>query len=100
MSTNASLCPICNTPMNFEKREIKKGIYAQVEVCPKCLEEFIDLKEHEKVYREYFSKAFKSGNSIAVRIPKELADKIGLKDGTPLKIDIEDDNKIVIEARA
>ena len=86
--------------MNFEKRELKKGIYAQVEVCPKCLEEFIDLKEHEKVYREYFSKAFKSGNSIAVRIPKELADKIGLKDGTPLKINIEDDNKIVIEARA
>ncbi|WP_424356540.1 AbrB/MazE/SpoVT family DNA-binding domain-containing protein [Methanocella sp. MCL-LM] len=86
--------------MSFEKREIKKGIYAQVEVCPKCLEEFIDLKEHEKVYREYYSKAFKSGNSLAVRIPKELADKIGLQEGTPLKIGLGDDGKITIEARA
>jgi hypothetical protein len=86
--------------MSFEKREIKTGIYAQVEVCPKCLEEFIDLKEHERVYREHFSKAFKSGNSIAVRIPKDLADKIGLQEGTPIKIELEDGNKIVIEARA
>lgn len=94
-----STCPICNTPMTSEKREIKKGIYAQVEVCPKCQEEYLDIKEHEKVYREFYSKAFKSGNSLALRIPKKVADKIGLKAGTAFKINVED-GKIIIEAVA
>jgi Zn-finger nucleic acid-binding protein len=90
-----STCPICNTQLKIEKREIKKGIYAQVEVCPKCLEEFIDLKEHDRVYREYYSKAFKSGNSLALRIPKKIADKIGLRVGTSFKINIENNNLII-----
>lgn len=90
-----SLCPICDTPMKFEKKEIKKGIYAQVEVCPKCLEEFISLDEHEKVYKEFYSKAFKSGNSLALRIPKKIADQIGLKVGTEFKINIENHNIII-----
>ncbi len=100
MSKEKSTCPLCDTPMNLEKREIKKGIYAQVEVCPKCLEEFIDLEEHEKVYKEFYSKAFKSGNSLAVRIPKKFADKIGIKEGTVFKIGIDDENKIIYEAKA
>lgn len=88
-------CPICDTPMKYEKREIKKGIYAQVEVCPKCLEEFISLEEHDNVYREYYGKAFKSGNSIALRIPKKIADEIGIKVGTAFKIKVEDNNMII-----
>ncbi len=41
-------------------------------------------------------KAFKIGGSLAIRIPKELANMISLKEGTNVKIDVKD-KKIVIE---
>lgn len=92
-----SSCPVCDSPMKKEKREIKKGIFAQVEVCPKCEDEWIDEKGYEELYEQMFTrKAFKIGGSLAIRIPKELADMISLKEGTNVKIDIKD-KKIVIE---
>ncbi|AFC99170.1 hypothetical protein Mtc_0402 [Methanocella conradii HZ254] len=45
-----SLCPICDTPMKKERRELRKGIFAWVEVCPKCEEEWIDEKGYEELY--------------------------------------------------
>ncbi|MDI6897507.1 AbrB/MazE/SpoVT family DNA-binding domain-containing protein [Methanocella conradii] len=92
-------CPICDAPLVWEDKEIKKGIYARVQVCKKCQEHYIDLKEHERVYREYYSKAFKSGNSIAVIIPKKVADEAGIRVGTSFKINVKD-GKIIIEAVA
>jgi antitoxin MazE len=92
-----SLCPICDTPMKKEKREIRKGIFASVEVCKKCEEEWIDEKGYDELYEQMFTrKTFKIGGSLAIRIPKELANMIGLKEGTNVKIDIKD-KKIVIE---
>jgi AbrB family looped-hinge helix DNA binding protein len=41
-------------------------------------------------------KTFKIGGSLAVRIPKELAKVIGLKEGTDLTLAIKD-KKLVIE---
>ena len=75
-----SSCPICGTPMNKEKREIQKGVFALVEVCPKCKDEWIDENGYEELYNIFTRKTFKIGGSIAVRIPKELANIIGLKD--------------------
>ncbi|MCE8424100.1 MAG: AbrB/MazE/SpoVT family DNA-binding domain-containing protein [Candidatus Methanoperedens sp.] len=41
-------------------------------------------------------KTFKIGGSIAVRIPKELATLMGLKEGSEVKLAVKD-KKLVIE---
>ncbi len=90
-------CPICETPMKKEKREIHKGIFARVEVCPKCEDEWIDEKGYEALYNLFTRKTFKIGGSLAVRIPKEIANVIGLKEGSDVKVAVKE-KKIVIEA--
>jgi antitoxin MazE len=89
-------CPICETPMKKEKREIQKGIFALVEVCPKCEDEWIDEKGYEALYNLFTRKTFKIGGSLAIRIPKEIADVIGLKEGSDVKLAVKE-KKIVIE---
>ncbi len=37
----------------------------------------------------------KWGNSLAIRIPKNIADKINLKEGTAISIDVSDNNIII-----
>lgn len=91
-----SICPICSTPMHKEQREIQKGIFAQVEVCPKCEDEWIDEKEYDTLYQLFTRKTFKIGGSLAIRIPKELAKVIGLKEGSDVKVVVKD-KKLVIE---
>lgn len=91
-----SRCPICNTPMNKERKEIQKGVFAQVEVCPKCEDEWIDEKGYEALYQMFTRKTFKIGGSLAIRIPKEIANVTGLKEGTDVKLAIKD-KKIIIE---
>lgn len=91
-----STCPICETPMKKERREIQKGIYTQVEVCPKCKDEWIDEKRYEELYQLFTRKTFKIGGSLAIRIPKEIAEAIGLREGTEVKMDLKG-KKIVIE---
>jgi len=90
-------CPICDTQMTKDKIEIKKGVYARVLVCPKCEERSADEKGAEELNEQIFTrKTFKIGGSLAVRIPKELANNIELKEGTDVKIDVKD-KKIIIE---
>lgn len=91
-----SNCPICSTPMKKETREIQKGIFAQVEVCPKCEDEWVDEKGYKALYEMFTRKAFKIGGSLAIRIPKELANAVGLKDGTDVKIAIKE-KRLIIE---
>lgn len=52
--------PICETPMKKEKRELQKGIFALVEVCPKCEDEWIDEKGYEALYNLFTRKPSKS----------------------------------------
>lgn len=85
--------------MKKEKREIQKGIFANVEVCPKCEDEWIDEKGYETLYNLFTRKAFKIGGSLAIRIPKELANLIGLREGSEVKLAVKD-KKIVIESTA
>ncbi len=89
-------CPICETPMKKEKREIQKGIFAQVEVCPKCEDEWIDEKGYEALYNLFTRKTFKIGGSLATRIPKEIANAVGLEEGAGVKLAVRE-KKIVIE---
>ena len=38
----------------------------------------------------------KWGNSLAIRIPKNIADKIKLKEGTAISIDVNDNNNNIV----
>ena len=89
-------CPECGKNMKKEKREISPGIYAQVEVCSKCNDEWLDEDEYEKLRALFKRKAFKVGGSLAVRIPKEIADILGIHDGEDLSIKSKGE-QIIIE---
>ena len=89
-------CPECATPMEKEKREISPGIYANVEICPTCKDEWVDEKEYEELRSLFKRKVFKVGGSLAVRLPKEIADIVGVHDGDNLLITTRD-HKIIIE---
>lgn len=89
-------CPVCGKKLKSEKREIFQGIYAQVEVCLKCNDEWIDESEYSKLQSLFRRKVFKVGGSLAVRIPKEIADIINLEEGEDLSIKTRGD-QIIIE---
>ncbi len=88
-------CPICGNELAKEKREIEKGVFANVEVCPKCKDEWIDEKEHDRMVELFKRRAFNLSGSIAVRLPKEIADVLEVKPGTELSFTVEN-KKIVI----
>lgn len=77
-------CPDCRRPLRNERREIAPGIFARVDVCPRCTV-VSPAKADERMLRALFRrKAFRAGGSLAVRIPKELANTLGLREGSPL----------------
>ncbi len=88
-------CPFCETELLEETREIEKGIFATVEVCSKCVDEWVDEKEHDHMVDLFKRKAFNLSGSIAVRLPKEMADALGVKEGTELSFNVKN-KKIVI----
>ncbi len=89
-------CPECGADLSEEKREISPGIYANVEVCPNCEDEWVDESEYEELRALFKRKVFKVGGSLAVRIPKEIADLAGVHDGDDLFITSKD-HRIIIE---
>lgn len=104
-------CPICKEGI-LKKNKIKEymfGVYLgefPAEVCTKCGESFTDsstTKKIEEVARKKgiwglsaTTKITKTGNSLAVRIPKKIADFLKLKDGEETYIHPED-RKLIIE---
>ncbi len=56
----------------------------------------IDEKGYEALYALFTRKTFKIGGSLAIRIPKEIANAVGLKEGAGVKLGVEK-RKIVIE---
>ena len=92
-------CPVCGTKMSKEQKELEKGTFIDVEVCPKCKDEWVDSENYKAIYRFFRRRTFKIGGSLAVRIPKEIADRLELKEGTQIEFDLQD-NKIIMEAKA
>jgi len=83
--------------MTKEKMEIKKGVYARVLICPECEKISADQNRPEEINEQIFTrKTFKIGGSLAIRIPKELANNLGLEEGTDVNIDVKD-KKIIID---
>jgi antitoxin MazE len=91
-----SKCPKCNAPMKKEQKEFEKGVFVAVEICSRCKDEWVDEKGYDELYRLFRRKTFRLGGSLAVRIPKELADIVGLKEGSEVRLAVKD-NKIMIE---
>ncbi len=99
MKDMITVCALCGTGLKKMRKELEKGIYADVMSCPKCGEAYLTLKQHEEIYKQYYGRAFMSGNSLAVRIPRKIAEKVGLKKGSYFHIRVRK-GKIIIEAIA
>ena len=107
-------CPICEKG-NLKRRKIKEtmfGVYLgefPAEICDKCNESFTDEKITRAIEEEAKKKGIwglgkktkitKTGNSLAIRIPKQIVDFLKLKEGKEAYIHPEKD-KIIIEPEA
>ncbi len=99
-------CKICGGSV-----EVKKGVMEEDGVeyeyfrCSKCSEEYLNMDQLEKVAVEYRKLKDakevtfqKWGNSIAVRIPKEIVNAFNISSGKHGKLIKESDGlKIIVE---
>jgi hypothetical protein len=105
-------CPVCGRGnLRREKRHAEQngfdlGVY-NAEACPSCGEIFWDKKDVARMERkakqlgvwglEQKTKVATVGNSLAVRIPKRLANFLGLRRGAEVLIHPMGRDKLVIE---
>jgi len=106
-------CPICEKGI-LKKGKIKEtmfGVYLgefPAEICSKCNESFTDsntTKKIEEIAKKKgiwglgaITKITKTGNSLAVRIPKKIAEYLKLKDGKEAYVHPEKD-KLIVESK-
>ncbi len=93
-------CPFCETEMKKEQKEIEKGTWVMAEVCPQCNDEWIDEKERDRLVDLFKRKVFNLGGSIAVRIPKEIADALAIREGTEVTFVVRGGKLIIAKASA
>ena len=105
-------CPICEKG-SLKTGKVKEemfGVYLgefPALICGKCGESFTDENTTKLIEEAAKSKGIwglgrktkitKSGNSLAVRIPKEIAEFLNLKEGTEAYIH-PDKNKLILES--
>ncbi len=108
-------CPVCGkSELIRQKRHAEQygfdlGAYV-AEVCPSCGEVFWDEKSVPKMEQrakklglwglEQRTKIATVGNSLAVRIPKRLADFLGLSRGTEVLVHPLGKDKLLVEETA
>ncbi len=106
-------CPLCENG-TLKKTKVKEymfGVYLgefPAEVCTKCGETFTDsviTKKIEEVAKKKgiwglgaVTRITKTGNSLAVRIPKKIAEYLKLKDGKEAYMH-PDAEKLIIETK-
>src|SRR3989338_5394431 len=106
-------CPVCEkgTLKKGKIKEIMFGLYLgefPAEICSKCSESFTDEKTTRAIEEAAKKKGVwglgkktkitRTGNSLAVRIPKEIVNFLKIKEGKEAYIYPEKD-KIVIESQ-
>lgn len=107
-------CPICGKG-TLRKGKIKEQIYGiylgtfPAEICSKCGESFTDSETTRKIENTAKRKGIwglgaqtritKAGNSLAIRIPKKIADYLKLKQGTEAYVHPEKD-RLIVEAES
>ena len=105
-------CPICEKG-TLKKGKIKEYMFGAylgefpAEICTKCKESFTDSETTRKIEEAAKEKGIwglgrktkitQTGNSLAVRIPKPIADYLHLKRGEEVYISPKD-NKLIIES--
>ena len=105
-------CPTCSKG-NLKKQSVKEemfGVYLgdfPAEVCTACGESFTDSETTKKIEEAAKKKGIwglgmktkitRTGNSLAIRVPKKIADYLKLKEGKEAYI-YPDANKLVIES--
>lgn len=106
-------CPICGKG-TLRKAKIRESMFGvelgefPAEVCTCCGESFTDQETTRKIEEAakakgvwglgVSSRIIKSGNSLAVRIPKKIADYLKLREGEEAFIHPEN-HKLVVEAK-
>lgn len=106
-------CPVCDKGVlrKAKTKEYLFGVFLgefPAEICDKCKESIVDSKTMQRIEDAAKKKGIwglgaktkftKTGNSIAVRIPKKIADYLKIKSGKEAYIHPED-NKLIVEAR-
>jgi len=107
------ICPICEKG-NLEKKKIREIMFGidlgefPAEVCDECEESFTDEDTTRKIEEAAKEKGIwglgmktritKTGNSLAVRVPKKIADFMNLKEGEEAYIHPEA-SKLMIETK-
>lgn len=105
-------CPVCEKG-KMVKKKVPYFVYGieigkfQADVCTECGEQWFSeetAKKIEKIEKEKGlfglsrqSKVSFSGNSLIIRIPKDIAKFMNIKKETPISIHPEGKNKILIE---
>jgi uncharacterized C2H2 Zn-finger protein len=105
-------CPVCGRAgLRREKRHAEQsgfdlGVYA-AEICPSCGEVFWDKKDVAEMEQkakvigirglEQKTKVATVGNSMVVRIPRRLANFLGLKRGAEVLVHPMGRDKLIIE---
>jgi YgiT-type zinc finger domain-containing protein len=106
-------CPVCEKGI-LKKGKIKEYMFGvflgefPAEICEKCGESFTDSATTRKIEEaakrkgiwglSATTKITRTGNSLAVRIPKKIVDYLKLKNGEEASIHPED-HKLIIEAK-
>jgi YgiT-type zinc finger domain-containing protein len=106
-------CPVCSKG-NLKKGKVKEEMFGiflgefPAEVCSRCSESFTDEETTKKIESAAKSKGVwdlgkrtkiaRSGNSLAVRIPKEIAEYLDLREGSEAFIH-PDKNRLVIDTK-
>lgn len=105
-------CPICEKG-NLKKGKIDEEMFGvalgryDAEVCDKCGESFVDQKAMDQIERKAKElgiwgmarklKIARSGNSLVVRIPADIARFLDLSEGEDVLLHPEGKKKIVLE---
>jgi len=103
-------CP-CGGKIKWKKDKaviegINLGVF-DIEYCPKCGEEYFPEETMEIVERELKkhglwgikrkqASLWKSGNSVLLRIPKEIADQLNLKPDEKVILYAEGNKKLIV----
>ena len=110
---NMTTCPLCEKG-TLRKKMIKEEMFGvflgefPAEVCSSCGESFTDAETTRKIEAVAKKKGIwglgittkitKTGNSLAVRIPKKIADFLKLREGKEAYIHPES-GKLVVESK-
>lgn len=76
-------CRRCGRQLRRGREEISKGVVVEAWRCTKCRGEvLLDMEQYARYYEAVQRRAFKIGGSLAIRIPKSLAEDVGIREGS------------------